>query len=98
MRVHGLLVTILLVDQHGLRISVDVMRNIAYASRFLAGGEGEIAQDFGDAIAIIFRELHADCKAHHKSVRSFAPSGNCNKQRMIRTGPALAFPEEVFKG
>src|SRR5580658_4509812 len=72
MSCHGLGVGVLLVEHDGVRIVLDLVRDIADASGLPAGRLSQLAQRFGDIGAIFLSKLHADRKADHSGT-SFRP-------------------------
>lgn len=65
MRIERLLVPVLLVDDDGVRFTIDCVRDVRNAARFLAGFMGQRRQQFVDALPIIAAKSHANCKADH---------------------------------
>lgn len=62
----GGFVTILLVDDDGVGIAVDGVRNVADTTFFLAREAGKLAEDLNNFLAIITAEVHTDGEADHK--------------------------------
>src|SRR5215472_5979900 len=59
------LITVLLVDDDGVRIGLDPVGNVVDAAGLLPGGGGELAKDRGDLFAVFSAEGHADGEGDH---------------------------------
>src|ERR1700733_1971789 len=65
MRVRCRRIFVLLVDENGVGIALNAMRDVADAAGLLARSLGEQAQNLGNVIPVFRRELHPDSKAEH---------------------------------
>ena len=63
--VGGCRVFVLLVDEDGVGIAFDAVRDVADTAGLSARGFGELTQDFGDLFPVFRRELHSNSKADH---------------------------------